>query len=318
MSDVAKQMKAMAIDQYGGPEVLTVHTLPVPEVGENEVLIRVEVAGVGVWDPYEREGQLIFGETYFPRILGGDGAGTIVAVGEKVADFKEGDRVYGFGFQNRKGGFYSEHIVLATSLIAHVPDKLSIEEAGAMPVDALTGLIGLEHLQLGADQTLLIWGASGGIGHITLQLAKRLGAKVFAVASGADGVALVQKLGADGAVDGHSDSAVSQARDFVPDGFDAALILAGGEQAQAVLDTVKNGGSVTFPNGVQPAPQPRADVKLSNYDGRPSPELMKKLNGLIEAGPFEVEIARTYPLEDAAQAQQDLKQHLIGKLILKP
>lgn len=319
MADIPEQMKAMAIDQYGGPEVLTLHTLPVPEVGASEVLIRVEVAGVGVWDPLEREGKLILGEAHFPRILGGDGAGVVVAVGADVTEYRMGDRVYGFGFQSPKGGFYAEYIVLPTNLIMRIPGRLSSEEAGAMPVDAITGLCGFEELQLSGGQSLLIWGASGGIGHLAVQMARSMGVKVFAVASGADGVDFVQNLGlgADAVVDGHGDDVVAKARAFAPDGFDVALILAGGAQAQAALETVRSGGKVAFPHGVQPEPQAPSGVEAQGYDGRPSPELFKKLNFLIEQGPFEVAIARTYPLEEAARAQEDLKGHLLGKLILK-
>ncbi|BCM90945.1 alcohol dehydrogenase [Abditibacteriota bacterium] len=316
MADVTKQMKAMAIDQYGGPEALTLHTLPVPEVGENEVLIRVEVAGVGVWDPMEREGKLIMGETYFPRTLGAEGAGTIASVGGQVTDFKEGDKVYGFGFQSPKGGFYAEYIVLLTNLVSRFPQKLSIEEAGALPVDGVTGLCGLEALQLSDGQKILIWGASGGIGHLVVQLSKRLGAKVFAVASGSDGVEFVQKLGADEAVDGKGGDVVAQAREFAPDGFDAALILAGGDEAQAALETIKDGGAVAFPHGVAPEPKPRATIKVHAYSATPNPQIFERLNTLIEQGPFEVAVARTYPLEEAATAQQDLKGHFLGKLAL--
>lgn len=317
MMDIPQQMRAMAIDQYGGPEVLTLHTLPVPEVGANEVLIRVEVAGVGVWDPYEREGQLIVGETYFPRILGGDGAGVVVAVGSDVTEYRMGDRVYGFGFQSPKGGFYAEYIVLSTNLIMRIPGRLSSEEAGAMPIDAITGLCGFEKLQLKEGQMLLIWGASGGIGHLAVQMAKSMGVKVFGVASGANGVEFVHKLGADAVVDGHGDGVVEQAKAFAPEGFDAALILAGGDKAQAVLETVRSGGHVAFPHGVQPEPQAPSGVEVHDFDGYPTPELFKKLNFLIEEGPFEVAIARTYPLEDAVKAQEDLKGHLLGKVILK-
>jgi NADPH2:quinone reductase len=316
MSNVPEHMKALAIDHYGGPEVLTLHTLPVPELGADEVLIRVEVAGLGVWDILEREGQLIFGEAHFPRVLGAEGAGTVAALGHNVTRFKVGERVYGYGFQNPKGGFYAEYIALTSNAVAHVPDQLSFEEAGAMPVGTITGLCGLEELQLSEGQTLMIWGASGGLGHLVVQFAKRLGARVFAVASGADGVDFVRRLGADEAVDGHSDEVLAEIAKFAPDGLDAALILAGGAQAQAALEAVRQGGRIAFPHGVQPEPQGRPDVTVHAFDAHPNPELLERLNKLIEAGPFEVTIARTYPLENAATAHGDLKGHFLGKLAL--
>src|SRR6516164_6163390 len=96
-------MKAVAIDRFGGPETLTLETLPVPEVGPDEVLIQVDSADVAVWDPFEREGG--FAKLYgvkprFPYILGTDGAGTVEAVGTSVSRFKKGDRVYGVAPMN--------------------------------------------------------------------------------------------------------------------------------------------------------------------------------------------------------------------------
>ena len=96
-------MQAVALDQFGGPEALKLQTLPVPEVGPDEVLVRVESAGVGVWDPFEREGgyaEMLGIEPQFPYVLGSEGAGVVAAVGESVSRFKKGDRVYAAGFLN--------------------------------------------------------------------------------------------------------------------------------------------------------------------------------------------------------------------------
>src|SRR5437867_2012833 len=108
MKQATNTMKAVAIDRFGGPETLALHTLPVPEVGPDEVLIRVESADVAVWDPFEREGgfaKLFGGEPRFPYVLGTDGAGTVTTVGARVNRFKKGDRVYGLALVNPKGGF---------------------------------------------------------------------------------------------------------------------------------------------------------------------------------------------------------------------
>src|SRR5438067_1782542 len=103
-------MKAVAIDEFGGKDKMKRRELPVPEVGPDELLIRVETAGVGVWDPYEREGGFAkeFGVSpRFPYVLGSDGAGTVEQVGENVQRFKQGDRAYGINLMNPKGGFYA-------------------------------------------------------------------------------------------------------------------------------------------------------------------------------------------------------------------
>src|SRR3712207_48804 len=102
-------MKAEAIDHFGGPEVLQLRDLPVPHPTGKQVLIRLESAGVGVWDPYVREGEFQLGETRFPLVLGNDGAGTVVAVGEEVQRVQVGDRVYAYAFE---GGFYAQYALV--------------------------------------------------------------------------------------------------------------------------------------------------------------------------------------------------------------
>jgi NADPH:quinone reductase-like Zn-dependent oxidoreductase len=314
-------MKAVAIDQFGGPETLTLHTLPVPEVGPDEVLIHVEAADVAVWDPIEREGEFakLFGvEPSFPHVLGTDGAGTVVTVGAGVRRFKEGDRVYGVALMNPKGGFYAEYVSVKADNVSPAPAKLSTEQAAVMPCDALTALTGLDDtLGLKRGEALMIFGAGGGIGHLAVQLARRMGARVLAVASGDDGVALARRLGADVVVNGRTDDVAAAAFAFAPGGLDAALMTAGGEAADRALAAMRDGGRVAYPNGVQPVPKVRPGVRLSSYDGAVDPNAIDKLNRLIEAGPFEVHVARTFRLDQAAEAHRALGEHYLGKLALR-
>ena len=315
-------MRAAAIDRFGGPELIVLHKLPVPEVEPDEVLIRIESAGVAEWDPLEREGGFVkmLGMTpTFPYVLGTDGAGTVAAVGKQVTGFKEGDRVYGASLANPKGGFYAEYASVKGEYVSRIPDKLSIEQAGVMLSDAVTGLRGLDDvLKLKRGESVMIFGASGGIGHMAVQLAKRMGARVFAVASGDDGVSLAKRLGADAVVDGHRDDVAAATRRFSADGVDAALVLAGGEAADQALTAVRDGGRVAHPNGVEPEPKARPGLKVSAYDGQPDRQIIDKLNRLIEAGPFEVHIAHMFPLEQAADAHRALEEHHLGKLALRP
>jgi NADPH:quinone reductase len=161
-------MKAIALDRFGGLETLKLQMLPVPEVGPNEVLIHVEWAGVGKWDPFEREGGFAreFGiEPKFPYVLGSDGAGTIAAVGDRVKELKPGDRVYAFAFLNPKGGFYAEYAAIKVDDVSRIPGELTTQQAGAMPVDAMTALRGLDDtLALKPAESVMVFGASGGIG----------------------------------------------------------------------------------------------------------------------------------------------------------
>ena len=315
-------MRAAALDRFGGVETIQMKTLPVPEPGPDEVLLRVEAAGVGVWDPYEREGEFakMFGQKpRFPYVLGSDGAGTVAAVGEQVRHLKEGDRAYAMALTNPKGGFYAEYAAVKADQVSPIPKKLTVEQAGAMPSDALTALRGLDEiLQLKKGESLMVFGAGGGIGHLALQLAKRMGARVLAVASGQDGVALAKRLGADAVADGRKDDVEAAVRAFAPGGLDAALVTAGGEVTDRALRPMRNNGRVAHPNGVMPPPKAPPGVKVQAYDMEPKHEQIEKLNRLIESGPFEVHVARTFPLDKAAEAHRELDKHYLGKLALRP
>jgi len=320
MTPQTQTMQAAAIDKFG--DAVTLHTLPVPEVDADEILIRVEAADVGVWDPFEATGgfhQIYGGEARFPYILGSDGAGTVVEVGKDVRNFKMGDKVYAMSLMNPKGGFYAQFVAVKAQNASLIPGNLPVEQAGALPVDAITALRGLDDsLKLQKGESVLIFGASGGIGHLAVQLAKRMGARVFAVASGADGVELARKLGADLAVDGKIDDIGQAAQKFSPGGLDAALLTAGGPAAEQALLTVKAGGRGAYPNGVQPEPKKRAGLTLTAYNGEAGPEVIARLNRLIEMGPFHVQIAQSFPLDQAGKAHQELRHHSLGKRILKP
>ena len=320
MPEIPSTMRAAVIHQFGGPDELTLETVDVPQVGPDEVLIAVHTAGVGVWDPHEREGSMadwMAGEPEFPYILGSDGSGTIAAVGDGVDRFEVGDRVFAFGFLNPKGGFYAEYCAIGADLVAPLPDGLGLQEAGALAVDGVTALQGLRTaLDVQEEETLLVFGASGGVGHLAVQLARRMGVRTFAVASGDDGVELAGDLGAGAAVDGKGGDVAAEADRFAPDGFDAALLLAGGSGRDAALAAVRAGGRVAWPNGVE-APELPDGLEGISYDGEPSRRTLDELDQLIEAGPFRVHIAKSYPLERAAAAHRALDAHYLGKLALR-
>lgn len=317
MQNIPQQMKAMAVDEFGGPDKLTLHTLPVPAVDVGEVLIRIEIAGVGIWDAMEREGELVYNEVHFPRVLGGECAGIIAAVGDGVERFAVGDRVYAQSFMNDKGGSYAQYVVVSEKTVAPVPDGLDMLMAGGLPIAGATALRNLEALGTGDETKLMLWGASGGVGHVALQLAKRMGARVFAIASGADGVELAQQLGADEVVDGHGDDVVQRARAFAPGGFDAALVLVGGDNVQSTLSLVRQGGIIAFPNGVMPEPKAPDGVELKKANAFSDPMLFDHLNRLVGIGEFQVRIAQTFPLEEAALALEAMKKHYLGKIVLR-
>jgi len=313
-------MHAAAIDQFGGP--LTPRLLPVPEPGPRDILIHVESAGVGVWDPFEREGgfaKMAGAEPRFPYVLGSEGAGIIAEVGDQVDEFKVGDHVYAMALANPNGGFYAEYVSVDANHASPIPRRLSIEQAGVMPVDAVTALIGLSDvLKLKSGESIMIFGASGGIGHLAVQLANRMGARVLAVASGSDGVALANNLGAELVIDGHREDVVAAAQKFAPEGLDCMLLTAGGHEADQSLKTLRKGGRVAYPRGVEPEPKSRPGIKIKRYDGMPTDGTIARLNRLIDQAPFEVHVAQTFSLDHAADALQALNQHFVGKIAIHP
>jgi NADPH2:quinone reductase len=313
-ASIPQQMKAAVIDRYGGPEVLHVATIPVPSPKADEVLIHLAAAGVGVWDADVRSGEWEIGERRFPKVIGNDGAGEVAAVGSRVKRVHPGDRVYAY---STEGGCYAEYVAVKQDNVATIPPGLDVERAGALGADGVTALGGLEStLHLRRGEKLVVFGASGGIGHLAVQLAKRLGAEVFGVASGEDGVALVRRLGADQAVDGKHGAVVDALRRFAPDGADAALVLTGGKGLDAALAQLKKGGRIAYPNGVEPEPEAPKGVTARGYDGVPGQDAFDRLNELIAQGPFHVEVS-FYPLEEAAQVHRDLGKHHLGKLALR-
>jgi NADPH:quinone reductase len=313
-------MRAAAIQQFGGIEAITLQTLPTPEVLPDQILLRIEAAGVGSWDREEREGKYadFLGAPAFPYILGWDAAGTVAATGADVSGIKQGDLVYtAIVPSSNGGGLYAEYAAVAAQFVWPVPSSLSVTQAGAMGWDALTALTGLDQvLKLQTGESVMIFGASGGIGHIAVQLAQRMGARVFAVASGADGAALAHRLGAATAINGRVDDVLAAARAFAPQGLDAALLTAGGEVAQNAMSALRDGGRVAYPNGISPTPTALSGRELFAYDADRSPATIARLHRLIALGSFEIHVARAFPLAQAAQAHHELTTHHLGKFAL--
>ena len=299
--------------------MLTLHRLPVPAIETNEVLIALDTAGVGSWDADMRGGWWPAGQPHFPVVLGTDGAGVVAEVGARVRRFRSGDRVYAYDFVNPKGGFYAEYVAVAVENVAPMPAGFDLEHGGAVPVIGLTALQGVdEALRVKKGESVIVHGASGGVGHMALQFAKFRGARVLATATGDDGVAFVRRLGADAAVDGKKDDVAAAARDFAPEGVDAVLALAGGPALTQCLDALKRGGRLAYPNGVEPKPRKRRGIDVVPYDGIADPTHWSRLGRTLEAATPEIVIAARFPLEDAAAAQERLAQgHVLGKIVLK-
>lgn len=316
---IPRTMFAAAIDRFGGPEMITGHALPVPKLDAGEVLIAVDTAGVGPWDAEVREGVFAPRKPHFPMVLGYDGSGTVAAIGSRVRRLKVGDEVYAYNWQNPKGGFYAEYVAVPADKVAPIPRRLDLRHAGAIPITGLTALQGIDDaLGLKKGETIIIHGASGGVGTLAMQFARLRGAKVFATASGKEGVELVREMGAHAAVDGKRVVDIDdQARRFAPDGADAILALAGGDALEKCLNVLRPGGRLAHPNGIEPPPKKRRGTTLIRYDGISGVREFERLNAAVQAARLKVPIAECYSLVHAYKAHERLAEgHVVGKIIL--
>ena len=314
-----QMMKAAAIDRFGPPSVLKLHTLPVPAPARGEVLIALRAAGVGVWDGDIRAGWWPKGRPKFPLILGTDGAGIIAEKGERTARFKVGDRVWAYQFVNPKGGFYAEYVAINTRYVGPVPSRLDLLHAGASAVTGLTALQGIDdHLRVRRGTTVLVFGASGAVGTLAVQFAKRNGARVIGTARSAAAARLVRKLGATDVIDPEEKQAPERLQALAPNGIDAALALAGGKTLERLLDRIRTSGRVAYPNGVEPAPCRRPKIRIKSYDAIASPKHFARLNRAVVQARLQVPIAAVYSLADAARAHARLQRGgVVGRIALR-
>lgn len=310
-------MRAAAINRFGPPSVLSIHDLPVPTPSPAEVVIALEWAGVGSWDASIRDGSWAEGRTKFPLVPGVDGAGVVVARGARVRRLAIGDRVYAYEFGNSKGGFYAQYAAVHANHVDRVPRELDTRDAAAMVTTALTAMQGVDRLGLRKGSRVLIFGASGAVGTMAVQIAKRHGAVVIATASGRAATRTVHTIGADYIVDARRASARDEVIRAAPDGLNAALALAGGRGLDQLLDLVRDKGRVVFPNGVEPEPKRRRGLNLKGYDVVADPLQFRRLRRFIEGGDIQVPIAATYPLSQAARAHRRLERgHVVGRIVL--
>ncbi len=307
-----KTMKAAVLDRSGPPEAFSIKDVAVPRAGHDHVLIALQYAGVGSWDAEQRKGA--YGAVEPGTIPGTDGTGTIAAVGANVQGLRVGDRVYSYSY-GLPHGFYAEYVNVAASHVAHVPVQIDPPVAGGMPCVALTALSGLEALKTAQGQTLLVYGASGGVGSFGVWFGQRRGATVIGTAR-PDAHEYVRQLGAAHATDPHSSNLERVIKREAPQGFDATLVTAGGGPLQEFLSYLKPRAPLAYPNGVEPAPHADGHDAIA-YDGEASPEAFRRLNAAIGSATIPLRV-HEYLLEDVAKAHRRIEQgHVVGKIILR-
>ena len=306
-------MKAIRIHRFGGPEVLDLEDVPVPQPRENELLVRIHAASVNPVDYKIRRGTVPWvTREMLPITLGRDSSGTIES-GAKADAFRPGEAVYAMlGGVDR--GSYAEYVVVKPNEAAAKPVRLSHVEAAAVPLAGLTAWQGLfDHGNLQAGQTVLIQGGSGGVGHFAIQFAKVKSATVLTTVS-AQNLDFVRELGADRAIDYHSQRFEELARDV-----DLVLDLVGGETQERSWSVLKPGGILVSALG-EPSREKaiQKGVRGMGFRAQPNAAQLTEIGRLIDEGQVRPIVSATYPLAEARHAQEQLERgHLRGKIVLK-
>jgi NADPH:quinone reductase-like Zn-dependent oxidoreductase len=310
----SQMMKAIVAHQYGGPEVLKLEEVPVPTPKEDEMLVKVFAAGVNSFDGTLRSGKYAKPNgTQLPWHPGYDIAGVVERVGGKVTKFKVGDPVYAM-INILKGGGYAEYALAKETDAALKPATISFVEAAGAPSVALTAWQAIvEKANIQSGQTVLIHGASGGVGMFAIPFAKIRGAKVFATASTTNQDFLKQ-LGADVAIDYKTQKFEDIAKDV-----DVVIDAVGGETLVRSYPIVKKGGIiVSLSDNVDKAQLDKYGVRGTSLVVQNNGDELLQIGKLIDQGKIKVIVSETLPLADAnkAQAKADLG-HTRGKIVLK-
>ncbi|MFF6982996.1 NAD(P)-dependent alcohol dehydrogenase [Streptomyces sp. NPDC008343] len=323
-------MKAVLQDRYGSADVLEFRDIDRPVPATDEVLVRVHAASVNAYDWHFMRGDPLIGRGMMglrrprARVRGRDFAGTVEAVGAGVTGIEPGDEVYG-----EADGTFAEYVCARDSEVGPKPANLTFEQAAAIPLAGNTALIGLRDVaRLQPSRTVLVNGASGGVGTFAVQLGKAYGAEVTAVCSTRN-VDLVRSLGADRVVDYTQD-------DFTrgEQRYDVVLDLVGnrslGEFRRVLTPTgtlilsgggVYEGGSVVGPMGLflkrrlaAPFARPQQLLEISARQSRAN---LAALRELAESGRIAPVVERTYPLSEAAEALRYVEvKHARAKIVV--
>lgn len=337
--DMETTMRAITLERYGDKAGVRAGEVPDPDVGANDVLVRIRAASINPLDRMIRDGEMKTILPYkVPFVLGNDLAGVVVEVGTAVTRFAVGDEVFSRPDKNRIGTF-AELIAVHQDDVAMKPATLTMEEAASLPLVALTSwqvLVERAHIQPG--QKVLVHAGSGGLGTIAIQLAKQLGAHVATTTSTAN-VDLVKRLGADVVVDYKK-----QAFETLLHDYDVVLDSLGGETLLKSLDVLKPGGKVISVAGPPDADfarelganpvvrlvmsalsfpirrrARRRDVEYSFLFMKASGDQLRELTPLIDAGKIRPVVDSVFPFESAPEALEYVEagRAKAGKVVVR-
>jgi NADPH2:quinone reductase len=313
-------MKAFALTAADQPAALT--ELPDPEVAADGALVRVHAASVNGFDVYEASGGLMAMMPHeLPTVIGRDFAGVVVAVGAERTDVKAGDEVLGFvtSAPPLHTGTWAELVAGGANLIlAGKPAGLAWDAAAAIPLAASTALDAVDAVDPGPGDTVLIMGATGGVGAFAVQFAAQRGARVIATAIPGEDDAFVRSLGAAETIDYRPSGLGDTVRRLAPDGL-AGLIdaVSRGEAFMALAALLPHGGRASTTLGAADVEALAArGVRATNIMGAPTPEKLATLAEQAAAGTLQVPIQRTFSLADAPAALEAFAAGTRGKLVL--
>jgi NADPH:quinone reductase-like Zn-dependent oxidoreductase len=297
-------MKAVQFAEYGGPEVLRVVEVGEPHAGAGQVRIAVRAAGVNGFDRKLRAGHLREQMSIpWPAGTGLDAAGVVDEVGDGVSGVAVGDAVFGTG-----SATLAEHAVL--DAWAHKPDGLSFEEAAGYPVPAETAIRILDHVGVQPGQTLLVSGASGGVGSAVVQIARDRGITVIGTAS-ARNAGYLRSLGAIPTT--YGDGLVERVRGLAPDGIDAALDIAGSGVIPELIELTGDASKVL---SIADFSAPHYGAQVSTTGSDPA-AAFAEVARLVSAGAFRIPVEKTFPLVEAAQAHAaSAAGHAAGRVVV--
>ena len=307
-------MRAFALTEFGStPQVIDV---PTPDPTEGEVRVRVHAASVNGFDLSVADGHVKdMMEHRFPVVLGKDFAGVVDAVGSGVTDFKAGDRVFGVVTKPYLGdGSFGEYVTVPAAVgIAALPDETDFIEGAALGLAGVAALSAVDAAELQAGQTVLVAGATGGVGNQVVQLAAGAGANVIATASSQDERNLVRDLGAATSVDYRGDVAAA-VRETHPEGVDAVVHLAG-DPADA-LAALRPGGRFISTRIGSPDQIPTEDATVvAIYANPDAPTLQRAARNRTE-GRTTVHVQNTYSIDEAHAAFAAFAAGTLGKLVI--
>jgi NADPH:quinone reductase-like Zn-dependent oxidoreductase len=306
-------MRAVAVSEAGAAP--TVVDIEIPEPAWGEVRVQVRAGSVNGFDLSVASGRLVgMMEHRFPVVLGKDFAGTVDALGDGVDGFEVGDRVFGVVTKPYLGdGSLGEYVTVPVAIgIAHLPDSIDFAEGAALGLAGVAAVMAVDAVDLQAGQTVLVTGATGGVGNRAVQLAAATGATVVATAHTDDEQTLVRELGAAHTID-HTADVDAQVRALAPNGVDAVLNFAGEPTALAPL--VRAGGRLSSTLLMSADQLPAENVAVTAIYANPDRATLERLAQHHVDG-VRVVVQATYPLEQADAAFAAFGAGTLGKIVI--